>query len=230
MNGQINSIRMTQNESNIEQVILKNTQVASVPLVPEIQVRLLRDDSPLWRSFSNEPDARSLPRPYWAFAWSGGQALARYILDHPKVVEGKCVLDFGAGCGLASIASAKAGATRVMASDIDPISIRVIGYNATQNNVKVETLCSDLIYSENQGWDVILAGDIWYDSRLARHGLSWLRSLAAEGIVVLSGDPGRTYSASQGMEALTDYSCRSVPDLEHPNLQRVFVNRVLPKA
>ncbi len=230
MNGQINSTIRIPDESTIEQVILKNTQVASAPLVPEIQVRLLRDDSPLWRSFSDQPDARSLSRPYWAFAWSGGQALARYILDHPKVVEGKCVLDFGAGCGLASIASAKAGAARVMASDIDPISVRVIGYNATQNNVKVETVCSDLIYSENQGWDVILAGDIWYDSRLARHGLSWLRSLAAEGIVVLSGDPGRAYSASQGMEALADYSCRSVPDLEHPNLQRVFVNRVLPKA
>ena len=77
---------------------------------------------------------------------------------------------------------------------------------------------------------MILAGDIWYNSRLARHGLSWLRSLAAEGIVVLSGEPGRVYSASQGMEALADYSCRSIPDLEHPNLQRVFVNRVLPKA
>ena len=230
MNGQINSTIRIPDESTIEQVILKNTQVASAPLVPEIQVRLLRDDSPLWRSFSDQPDARSLSRPYWAFAWSGGQALARYILDHPKVVEGKYVLDFGAGCGLASIASAKAGAARVMASDIDPISTRVIGYNATENNVKVETVCSDLIYSENQGWDVILAGDIWYNSRLARHGLSWLRSLAAEGIVVLSGDPGRAYSASQGMEALADYSCRSVPDLEHPNLQRVFVNRVLPKA
>lgn len=230
MNEQINSTIRLPDKSTIEQVILKNTQVASAPLVPEIQVRLLRDDSPLWRSFSDQPDARSFPRPYWAFAWSGGQALARYILDHPKVVEDKYILDFCAGCGLASIASAKAGAARVMASDIDPISVRVIGYNATQNNVKVETVCSDLLYSENQGWDVILAGDIWYDSRLARHGLSWLRSLAAEGIVVLSGDPGRTYSASQGMEALADYSCRSVPDLEHPNLQRVFVNRVLPKA
>ena len=230
MNGQINSTIRIPDEPTIEQVILKNTQVASTPLVPEIQVRLLRDDSPLWRSFSDQPEARSFPRPYWAFAWSGGQALARYILDHPKVVEGKYVLDFGAGCGLASIASAKAGAARVMASDIDPISTRVIGYNATENNVKVETVCSDLIYSENQGWDVILAGDIWYNSRLARHGLSWLRSLAAEGIVVLSGDPGRAYSASQGMEALADYPCRSVPDLEHPNLQRVFVNRVLPKA
>ncbi len=230
MNGQINSTIRLPDGSTIEQVILKNTQVASAPLVPEIQVCLLRDDSPLWRSFSDQPDARSLSRPYWAFAWSGGQALARYILDHPKVGEGRYILDFCAGCGLASVASAKAGAARVMASDIDPISVRVIGYNATQNNVKVETVCSDLLYSKDQGWDVILAGDIWYDSRLARHGLSWLRSLAAEGIVVLSGDPGRAYSASQGMEALADYSCRTVPDLEHPNLQRVFVNRVLPKA
>ena len=230
MNEQINSTRKTPDESSIEQVILENTQVASAPLVPEIQVHLLRDDSPLWRSFADEPDARGLPRPYWAFAWGGGQALARYVLDHPKVVEGKCILDFGAGCGLASIASIKAGAARVTASDIDPISIRAIGYNATQNNVKVETVCLDLIYSENQGWDVILAGDIWYDTRLARHGMSWLRSLAAEGLLVLSGDPGRAYSTSQGMEVLADYSCRSVPDLEHPNLQKVFINRVLPKA
>ncbi|MFB0553037.1 MAG: methyltransferase [Phycisphaerae bacterium] len=130
-------------------MIINNTQVASVPLVPEIQVRLLLDDSPLWHSFADQPESRNLPRPYWAFAWGGGRALARYVLDHPEVVQGKYVLDFGAGCGLASIASVKAGAARVMALDIDPISIKVIGYNAAHNNVKVKTVCSDLIYSEN---------------------------------------------------------------------------------
>jgi predicted nicotinamide N-methyase len=212
------------------QIILDNTEVASTPLVPEIRVRLLRPDSPLWQSFGDGPDSVRSPRPYWAFAWSGGQGLARYVLDYPEVVKAKRILDFGAGCGIASIAAAKAGAARVVASDIDPISIAVIGYNARLNNVEVETLCADLIYAKNRGWDVILAGDIWYDSRVSRHGLYWLRKLAGEGVMVLTADPGRKYSPSQGLEALADYPCRSLPDLEHPNLQRVFVSRVVAQS
>lgn len=210
-----------------------NTYIGTPPLCPEIKLRFLREDAPLketapiWRGKPHLFDWEG-PRPYWAFAWSGGQALARYVLDHPEVVQKKYVLDFGAGCGLSSIGAAKAGAARVMASDIDPISIAAIGHNARLNSVKVETVCADLIYTENQGWDVVLAGDIWYDSRLFRHGLHWLRSLASEGVAVLTADPGRTYSPPKGLETLADYPCRSLPDLEHPNLQRVFVSRVLP--
>ncbi|MBN1671155.1 MAG: methyltransferase [Kiritimatiellae bacterium] len=220
-------------------MILANTSWRAAPLVPEIRLRLLCDNSPLWQAFSDEKDQPEAPaagspsrpgvpwlarRPYWAFAWGGGQALARYVLDHPDLVRAKRVLDFGAGCGLAGIAAAMAGAAGVTASDVDALAIQAIACNARANGVDVHTLCTDLIYTENRGWDVVLAGDPWYDSRLARHGLRWFRALAADGVVVLVADPGRTYSPSAGMEWLASYPCRTVPDLEHPNLQTVSVS------
>jgi predicted nicotinamide N-methyase len=211
----------------LDRMIVENTVIRSAPLVPEISVRLLRHDSPLWRAFEDQPEAAELARPYWAFAWSGGQALARYLLDRPAMARGKRVLDFGAGCGIAGIAAARAGAHEVIASDIDPVSVRAIRHNAELNSVQVETVQGDLIYAENPGWDVLLAGDIWYESRLARHGLSWLRALAEAGVIVLVGDPGRAFSPSHGIESLATYSCRSVPDLEHPALQTVSVFQIL---
>ena len=214
----------------LDRTIIENTVIGTAPLVPEIRLRLLRDDSSLWRSFTEQPAPADLPRPYWAFAWSGGQTLARYLLDHPELVKHGHVLDFGAGCGIAAIAAARAGAKSVTASDIDPLAVRAIAHNAELNTVQVETVQRDLIYAENPGWDVVLAGDIWYETRLARHGLSWLRKLAASGVLVLTGDPGRAFSPSQGMEALATYSCRSVPDLEHPALQTTSVFRVQTSA
>ena len=160
-------------------------------------------------------------RPYWAFAWSGGQALARYLLDHRELVAGRRVLDFAAGGGIASIAAAQAGATHVTATEIDSIAGIAIALNAQLNGVEVTTLCEDILYSPNRGWEVVLAGDIWYTSLLAQHGLQWLQDLASQGLLVLIGDPGRHYSPSQGIEELACYHARSVPDLEHPNLQEV---------
>jgi predicted nicotinamide N-methyase len=212
----------------LDRMIMENTVIDTTPLVPEIRLRLLRGDSPLWRSFEDQPVPADLPRPYWAFAWSGGQALARYLLDHPPVVEGKHGLDFCAGCGMAGIAAAKAGAGKVTASEIDPVSVRAIAHNADLNDVRVDTLSGDLIYVENPGWDIVLAGEIWYESRVARHGLNWLRSLAESGVLVLTGDPGRAFSPSQGMETLATYFCRSVPDLEHPAMQTASVFLVQP--
>jgi predicted nicotinamide N-methyase len=213
--------------ASCDKEILEHTEIAAVPLVPEIRLRLLRQRSPLWASFGDGPEAPGVPRPYWAFGWSGGQASARYLLDHPELVRSKWVLDFGAGCGISSIAAALAGARRVTASDIDPLAIAAVGLNARLNQVAVDTLCSDLIYTENPGWEVVLGGDIWYDSRLSRHGQNWLRSLAGAGVLILIGDPGRQYSPSEGLEVLAEYSCRSVPDVEHPNLQKVSVYRLL---
>jgi len=209
------------------QEVIENTEEACTPLVPEIRLHLLRTDSPLWRAFGDEPDAATLPRPYWAFAWSGGQALARYLLDHRDVVAARRVLDFAAGCGIAAIAAAKAGAARITAADIDPAAVVAVSLNAQLDEVDVATVCEDLIYSPNRGWDVVLAGDIWYDTRLAGHGQRWLRTLAGEGTLVLTADPGRHFSPSQGVEELARYRARSVPDLEHPNLQDVCVYRLL---
>ena len=209
--------------------VIDHTEVAAVPLVPEIRLHLLRADSPLWRAFGEESEAADARRPYWAFAWSGGQALARYLLDHRELVAARRVLDFAAGGGIAAIAAAQAGASQVTATEIDPLAITAIALNAELNGVEVAAVCEDFIFSPNRGWEVVLAGDIWYETRLARHGLSWLQTLAAEGLLVLTADPGRHYSPSQGLEELARYRARSVPDLEHPNLQEVRVYRVLPR-
>lgn len=207
--------------------VMRHTEIIAPPLTPEIRLRLLCADSPLWQAFLAPGD---MARAYWAFAWSGGQALARYLLDHCDLVAGRRVLDFAAGCGTAAIAAAQVGAAEVTAAEIDPIAVAAIGLNAQLNGVAVAARCEDLIYTPNQGWDVVLAGDIWYDTRLARHGQRWLRSLTDQGVLVLSADPGRHYTPSQGIQALARYRARSVPDLEHPNLQEVNVYRVLPIA
>ncbi|MBC2713409.1 MAG: methyltransferase [Desulfosarcina sp.] len=208
-------------------LILDNTSVVSTVLVPEICLNLLKQTSPLWQAFEDTPEAKEIARPYWAFAWSGGQALARYILDNPQLVRGKHILDFGAGCGIAAIAAAKSGARCVTASDIDPVALQAVRINGNANHVSIETDASDLIYTENPGWAVVLAGDIWYDSRLAGHGMNWLRQLVSQGVSVISADPGRAFSPSAGIRPLITYKARSVPDLEHPNLQDVAVFRIL---
>ncbi len=216
--------------SAIDQFIFKNTELATAPLAPEIQLHLLKPTSDLWHAFDPESTASDIQRPYWAFAWSGGQSLARYLLDNPDLAKGKRILDFGSGCGITAIAAAKTGAASVLASDIDPVAIAAILINGRINGVDVDTVCEDLIFSENRGWDLILAGDIWYTTRLSRHGLHWLRKLVGEGCEVLAADPGRQFSPSRGLMPLTTYSARSVPDVDHPGFQEVCVSRVLPSA
>lgn len=209
--------------------LLVHTQPAATALVPEIELRLLRADSSLWRAFSDDPEeARSIPRPYWAFAWSGGQALARFVLDRPELVAGRRVLDFACGCGISAVAAARAGAREVLAADVDPMAAVATRFNAERNGCAVETTTDDLLYAPSAGFEVVLAGDIWYDARLARHALAWLRALAAEGIPVLTADPGRYFTPGHAIEQIAEYEARSVPDLEQPTLQKVFVYRLPP--
>lgn len=212
---------------NLRREVFRHTQVGSAPLVPEIRLHLLREQSPLWRAFGDGPEADAVTRPYWAFAWSSGQALARFLLDHPKFVAGRSVLDFGAGCGIAAIAAHRAGAAGVTASEIDPVAIAAIGLNAQLNRVQLATVREDLIYSDNRGWNLVLVGDLWYDTRNARHGFRWLQTLAGDGVLVLIADPGRHHSPSHGLEELACYPAWSVPDLEHLNLQEVRVYRLV---
>ena len=208
-----------------EGFIKANTAVASPPLIPEMRLHLATEVVPLWQMTEAELEASGLPPPYWAFAWAGGQALARYVLDHPDVVAGKRVLDFGAGSGLVAIAAAKAGAAQVIAAEIDPFAAAAIRLNAGLNGAAVEVVVADLI-DKSGAWDVVLAADVCYERPVAERIESWLKGLAQRGKSVLVGDPGRLYLPKQGLECLETYSVQTTRELEDTDLRRTSVWRV----
>ncbi|MBL8914373.1 MAG: methyltransferase [Archangium sp.] len=164
---------------------------------------LLPPDAPSWHA----PDPSKLGMPYWAFAWPGGVALARYVLDHPEVVRGKHVLDFGSGCAIEAIAAARAGAKFVLCSDIDPQALKAGERNAAQNGVTLRATTTDLMGVELHGVDVLLVGDVCYDEAIAQRLIPWLRAQAARGITVLVGDPLRVSGALEGAEVLATHDC-----------------------
>jgi predicted nicotinamide N-methyase len=193
--------------------IRRHTLIASPPIVPEIALYLASEITPIWQATEAELAAAEVPPPFWAFAWAGGQALARHILDHPDLVRGRRVLDFGAGSGLGSIAAALAGAAHVRAVDIDPIACTVIGINAALNGVAFEIDAEDVIGSDPRA-DVVLVGDMCYERPLAERLLVWLREAAARGVLVLLGDPGRNYSPASGVVEIARYSVPTSLELE----------------
>ena len=173
--------------------IRANAELTTPPLVPELRLHLATEIVPLWRKTEEELGAMGVPPPYWAFAWAGGQALARYVLDNPARVTGKRVLDFGAGSGIVALAAAKAGAAHVLAADIDKYAIAAIMANAQANGVAVATTSDDIIGSTEK-FDVILVGDMCYERPLAERLMAWLATSRAE---ILLGDPGRSYFPKQ---------------------------------
>ena len=207
--------------------ILKNTEFLPPPLVPEISLHVASDALPLWEMTEEELEEVGLPPPFWAFAWAGGQALARYVLDHPDIVKGKAVLDFGAGSGLDGIAAARSGAASVLGADIDRFSVEAIRLNAESNGVSLLATPEDLVGVANRGWDVVLVGDMCYEQPLAGRIERWLRGLVAEGVTVLIGDPGRTYLPKSGMELLATYNVETSRALEDNDVRRTNVWRLL---
>lgn len=208
--------------------IRRNTALHEPPLVPEVKLHLATEIVPIWQMTEEELEKSGLPPPFWAFAWAGGQALSRYILDNPDIVSGKSVLDFGAGSGLIGIAAAKAGAKSVLSADIDGFAVEAIGINALSNGVKVEATAEDLVGVENRGWEVVLVGDMCYERPLAELIETWLRRLAGEGVTVLIGDPGRTYLPKTGLEKLVSYAVMTTRELEDTDVRNTSVWRVLP--
>lgn len=160
--------------------IRDNTDVLSPPHVPEVRLRLATEAHELWLKTEEELEEIGLPPPFWAFAWAGGQGLARHVLDHPGLVAGKSVLDFASGSGLVGIAARMAGATGVLAADIDPWSETAIRLNAALNGVAVGYTGEDLV-GRDRGWDVVLAGDVFYDRAFADVLIPWFSALAARG-------------------------------------------------
>ncbi|MBW8707703.1 MAG: methyltransferase [Alphaproteobacteria bacterium] len=206
-----------------EQFITSNAALIAPPLVPEIKLYLATEVVPLWHATEDELEKIGLPPPYWAFAWAGGQALARYILDHPGMVRGKRVLDIGAGSGLVGIATAKSGAAHVLAADIDAHAVAAIRLNAAANACAVTVTQDDLIGAPSD-WDIILVGDLFYERPLAERLLAWLGRLA---VPALLGDPGRNYFPRDKVEKLASYCVPTTRDLEDREIRETGVYRLL---
>jgi predicted nicotinamide N-methyase len=193
--------------------IRANTAIGTPSLVPEIALYLASEVTPLWHATEASLAQSQLPPPYWAFAWPGGQALARHLLDHPALVAGKKVLDIGAGSGLVSIAAKKAGAVQVTAAEIDAFAIAAIRLNAALNDVAIETESRDLIGGASR-WDTILVGDMCYERPLAERLTQWLGALSANGATVLLADPGRAYLPKEGLTEIARHGVPTSLDLE----------------
>ena len=186
--------------------VLANTLPGRAPLVPEISLRLASEITPIWQATETWLAEHNVAPPFWAFAWPGGQALARHVLDHPTKVAGRRVLDFAAGCGIAAIACAMAGAASVEAGEIDPLAFAAIRLNAIANRVSVELLTADIVGAGCR-WDLILCGDICYEAPMTARILPWLCAMSRSAEVWIA-DPGRAYLPREG---LAPFACCRVP-------------------
>jgi predicted nicotinamide N-methyase len=204
----------------------RHTLAEAPPLTPEIVLQLATEITPIWQASEDELAKAEVPPPFWAFAWAGGQALARHILDHPELVRGKPVLDFGSGSGLVAIAAALAGAQPVRAAEIDAIACVAIARNALRNGVAVETVAEDVIDRDPEA-AVVLVGDMCYERPLAERLVRWLRREAAKGVLVLLGDPGRTYRPTEGLEEVARYAVPTSLELEDKTMREGIVWRLL---
>jgi len=204
--------------------IRANTRLIAPPLAPEIRLWLADEAVPLWKKTEEELGAMGLPPPFWAFAWAGGQALARYTLDSPALVAGRRVLDFASGSGLVAIAAALSGAAAVEASDIDAFAIAAMEMNAAKNGVTITPRLENLIGAD-EGWEVVLAGDIAYEKGVAEAAMEWLAGLARRGATVLIGDPRRAYLPQDRLECAIEYSVPVTRELEDSEIKRTGVFR-----
>ncbi len=198
------------------------------PIVPEIALLEGGDSMPLWEAAALADMRPAVPPPYWAWPWAGGQALARYVLDHPEIVRGRFAADIGTGGGIVAIAAAMAGAARVAAIDIEPFAVEACRLNAAANGVAaiVDPIEADPSDTDD-GWDVVLVGDLWYESEMSRRLEPWLRSLARRGATVLTGDLGRAYLPKEGLETLATGEVPTTVDLEDTTSKTVRVLRIL---
>jgi predicted nicotinamide N-methyase len=204
-----------------------NTAIGRPPLVPEIRLHLATEVTPIWQATEESLARFGTPPPFWAFAWAGGQALARYIIDHPETVAGKDVLDVASGSGMVAIAAAKAGAARVTAADIDPYAAEAIALNAALNDVTIGIETRDLLDRGPAGWAVVTAGDVCYEEPMASRMLALLRRIAARGRLALLGDPGRAYLPREGLIELARYTVPVSRELEDREAKEGVVFEVL---
>ena len=206
--------------------IRTQTELARPPLVPEIELFLAMEITPIWQATELWLQKQDLAPPFWAFAWPGSQVLARHVLDHPDLVRGRRVLDFAAGNGLAAIACARAGAASVEAAEIDPVAVEAIALNAAHNGVEVTATGGDLVDTPCR-WDLILCGDICYEAPMTRYVLPWLRTLA-ETATVWIADPGRAYLPTNGMTEFARFDVPTSLELEDRTVRQTRLLRLGP--
>ena len=210
--------------------ILANTRLLSPPLVPEIRLHLAEESLPIWQKTEDELGAMNVPPPYWAFAWAGGQAVARYLLDEAGLVAGRRVLDLGAGSGLTAIAAIIAGASEVLAADIDAIAGVAVGLNAAANGVQVGFTADDLLAEPalpGKGFfDTIIVGDMFYERQLADHVLAFIEAAVVRGSVIVIGDPQRSYFPRDRFGRIAEYQVPVTRELEDSEIKRTAVWRL----
>jgi len=194
--------------------VLRHTRLRPVPGLEEVRLHLADEVVPLWHAVQVETDDPEAALPYWAFAWAGGLAIGRYLREHPETVAGRRVFDLASGSGLCALAAARAGASAVSGADVDPFAGAAIALNARANGHRVAIVRRDVLDDEAPDVDVILAGDCWYEARLAERVLPWLLRARAHGIEVLVGDPGRRYLPIDELVELASYEVRTTTELE----------------
>ncbi len=206
---------------NHSRFIRENTSILTPPLVPEIRLHLAHEALPIWQKTEDELGEIGLPPPFWAFAWAGGQALARYILDNPELVRGKHIIDIASGSGLVAIAAMKAGAASVLAADIDHFAVAAIAINAELNHVQLGITSVDLLKAAPPLVDILLVGDLFYEKTTAERCLLWLRQ--SDGANILIGDPGRRYLPKSVLTKIVEYSVPVSRDLEDAEIKKSAV-------
>lgn len=216
----MNSLSPKRADTHDPQAFIRaHTAFASPPLLPEITLHLATEMTPLWWATETWLQSTGIEPPFWAFAWAGGQVIARFLLDEPNLVRGRRVLDLASGSGLCAISAAIAGAERVIAVDRDPLAVHAILLNAQRNGVLVDARAEDIVIPNDvPSWvrdcEIILAGDVCYDAAMTAAFLPWLRARVADGARVLLGDPGRHYAPSQGIQQLARYRVPANDDVE----------------
>ena len=207
----------------VKAFIRANTKALTPPLVPEVRLYLAEESLPIWQKTEEQLQQQNIPPPFWAFAWAGGQALARYLLDHREIVEGKQVLDLGSGSGLTAIAARRAGASVVLAADVDPLSVIATELNAELNRVAIDVTSQNMLESSAGGYDVIIVADLFYERELADQVLAFVRSAKEQGATVLVGDPKRSYFPMDEFTALETYEVDVTRELEDALIKKTSV-------
>lgn len=209
-----------------ERFVRENTRLGSPPLTPELKLWLADEATSLWEASETFLEETGLPPPFWAFAWAGGQALARHVLDNPRLVADKRVLDFGAGGGIVAIAALKAGARAALAVDVDPFAVAAVAANAAANDARPVGRTGDATDLTAEAFDVVLAADVCYDRAQSDPASAWLFEAAARNVVVLLGDPGRAYLPSDRLKEVAAYDVPTSTELENADVTRTSIWRL----